>query len=383
MAHDYEDHQDDPDHDTALLSNAAASTPRAQDEAGNTRALIAQRRLAVRSIFLPYAPQDELEDALDEMLEGVPGFRDAGLPQPAVHLLADSFSGKSTGARAYVAKARQRLDSAPGSVPVVYAKLDTDGTVGSLATDILTALGEKRPNALTPDRRWSRARQALRDRKVSLLILDEFQRAGRRPTISPVIAGKILDIMDDGDCACAFLGKTEAISVFNSCPDLKNRLDTPVRIPRLRWTTDRDDFMAFADKFDEALVAADVTRFKSGLGDEETAQLLLEASNGLIGQFSRIIETAVIMITRDGNDAITRRDLEDAVQEWSIGNQRISYNPFTAPVEAASKSKRRKSSQTDDSNRPDSGSPGLEVDGYQDEATEVADSGLHSDEDDA
>ena len=38
------------------------------------------------------------------------------------------------------------------------------------------------------------------------------------------------------------------------------------------------------------------------------------------------------MITRDGNDAITQDDLRDAVQEWSIGNQRISYNPFVTSL---------------------------------------------------
>ena len=158
--------------------------------------------------------------------------------------------------------------------------------------------------------------------------LDEFHRAGRRPTISPVIAGKILDIVDDGDCACAFLGKTSAEQVFASCPDLKNRLDAPVHMPRLRWVNDSAEFMAFADAFDQALVDADITDIKSGFGDEDTAKLLLEASNGLIGQFSRIIETAVIAITRDGQQAITRQDLSDAVDDWAIANGRIGHNPF-------------------------------------------------------
>lgn len=341
-----EDRRDDPDQDALIIRDTATSANRQHDEGAVSRKLIAQRRLAVRSIFLAYEPQIELQDALDEMLEGAATLREAGLPQPAVHLLADSFSGKSTGARSYVSRVTDRCDYGPDHVPVVYAKLDTDGTVGSLATDILIALGEPRPNALTPERRWLRAREALREHEVSLLILDEFQRAGRRPTISPVIAGKILDIMDDGDCACAFLGKKNAINVFNSCPDLKNRLDAPVYMPPLRWTTDRTSFIAFADAFDSALVKAEVTRFKSGLGEEETAQLLLEASNGLIGQFSRIIETAVIMITRDGHDAITRQDLEDAVQEWAIGNDRIDYNPFIRTTEGNNRSKKHSSAGT-------------------------------------
>ena len=198
---------------------------------------------------------------------------------------------------------------------MAYVKLDTDGSVGSLATDILTALGAKRPSSLTPAKRWDRARQEIRYRKVSVVMFDEFQRAGRRPTISPIIAGKILDIMDDGDCACAFIGKPEGKSIFKWCPDLMNRLDIPVHIPRMRWQTDGEEFIEFANGFDQALVDAGITAIKSGFGDEDIAQLLMESSNGLIGQFSRIIETAVIAITRGGHDCITRHDLSNAVED--------------------------------------------------------------------
>ncbi|WP_278391271.1 TniB family NTP-binding protein [Sphingobium yanoikuyae] len=327
-----EDFREDPDHDVNQIVEAAAQPATASDRLRRLK-LLAERRLLVRGIMLPYAPQQELHDACDEALYAAEALREANLPQPMVQLLADSFSGKTAGIKAYIADVFARAEHTEGTTPVAYAKIDTDGTVGSLAADILRALGERRPTSLSPDKRWERARQAIRDHGVRLFIFDECQRAGRRPTISPVIGGKILDIMDGdgtvgGDCACVFLGKTSASNFFDACPDLKNRQDTPVLMPRLRWTTDKDDFMKFADAFDQALVDGGVTKFKSGLGDEEIAQLLLEASNGLIGQFSRIIETAVIMITRDGNDAITRTDLRDAVQDWSIGNGRIGYNPF-------------------------------------------------------
>ncbi|GAO77207.1 MULTISPECIES: TniB family NTP-binding protein [Sphingopyxis] len=339
MTYQIEDFRDDPDHDEQQIRDLAVagnlnatSLPNNRNRRKTVRQLIAERRLAVRSIRVEYGPQVELEDAFDEILDGARLLRKAKLPQPAVHLLAESFSGKSVGAISYVQKRAKCGSEHDGITPVAYCRIDTDGTIGSVAADILKALGEKRPDALAPDKRWDRARHAIRSHGVSLLIFDEFQRAGRRPTISPSIAGKILDIMDSGDCGVAFLGKRDAINVFKSCPDLMNRLDAPVQIPPLRWATDREEFVAFADAFDQALVDANITKFKSGLGEWATAQRLLEASNGLIGQFSRIVETAVIMITRDGNDAITQDDLRDAVQEWSIGNQRISYNPFVTSL---------------------------------------------------
>ncbi len=323
-----EDYRDDPDHDEDAIADTA-SRGSDKDTRSELHKLIAIRRLAVRSIHLPFAAQLDLEDALDEALCGAVELRDAGLQQAIVPILNVSFSGKSAGAKHYVRKKLASLEARSGTVPVVYTKVDTDGTVGSLAADILRGCGAKRPYSLSGEKRWDRARQAIRSKGVCLLILDEFQRTGRRPTISPVIAGKILDIVDEGDCACALLGKTEAKQVFASCDDLENRLDAPVRMPRLNWLTDSVEFMEFADAFDQALVDADITDIKSGFGDEDTAQLLLEASNGLIGQFSRIIETAVIAITREGQRIITRQDLSDAVDDWAVANRRIGYNPFS------------------------------------------------------
>jgi hypothetical protein len=334
---DIENFRDDPDHDLQhIVETAAAHIGGSSCEAVERRrlgTLIARRRLLLRGLPIPYAPQQELADALDEALCSADALREAGLPQPSVLLLADSFSGKSSGALRYVRQVIEREEHRPGTIPVAYVKLDTDGTVGSLATDILTALRQSRPNALTPDKRWDRAREAIRDCGVSLLIFDEFQRAGRRPTISPIIAGKILDIMDGdetrgGDCACAFLGKKTAANVFKSLPDMRNRLDAPVQIPKLIWGRDEVEFMAFADAYDQALVDADILAYKAGLGTSAVAQLLLESAGGLIGRFARIIETAVLAITREGVDTITRADLQDAVSDWAIGNGHIGYNPF-------------------------------------------------------
>lgn len=310
-----EDFRDDPDH--------------AANEPTGSR-LVAARRNVVRDIRVPWDPQKDFTIALDELLHTAEG--NPGRPQPGVRLLATSYSGKSTGARDYVRQVMARGEHVPGTMPVVYVKLDPEGTVGSLATDILKALGEKRPDSLTPAKRWERARRCLRDHKVMLVIFDEFQRAGRRPTISGVIAGKLLDIMDDedGSCACAFIGKTNAKSIFKNAFDLGNRLDAPVHMQPLLWTRedDREAFIKFVDAFDETLREKGATVTKSGLADPPLAELLMESSNGLIGQFSRIIETAVMNVTRRGTGIITRSDLSEAVDEWSLGNERITYNPF-------------------------------------------------------
>ena len=332
-----DDHRDDPDFDLEALNQTVSTlTGKPFDpEALSGHLLVAYRRLLVRAIRSPYAPQSEMDATFEEMRVGAPLLRVAGMPQPSVRVLAKSFTGKSVGARDYVRRTRAKLGD--GSSSAVYVKLDSDGSVASLATDILRALNEPRPEGLNAEKRWPRARKAIKDRKVDLLILDEFQRAGRRLTIHPVIASKILDILDEGDCAIAFVGKLAAKAIFKATDDLGNRLDPSVSIGRLTWTAHSEAFIKFADAFDQALVDAKIVDIKAGLGKPATAQLLLEASSGAIGQFSRIVETAVVNITRAGHATITRRDLSDAVDDWAVGNERIDYNPFrgTAPVPAA------------------------------------------------
>ncbi|MDH7971296.1 TniB family NTP-binding protein [Sphingomonas sp. AR_OL41] len=348
-----EDFRDDPDHD---------------DDTPLGSRLVARRRNVVRDIRVDWAPQREFIVALDELLYSA--IERPGGPQAGVRLLAPSYSGKSTVARRYVSEVLERGEHRTDTIPVAYAKLDPEGTVGSLATDILKALGAKRPESLTPIKRWERARRTMRDKQVRLFLFDEFQRAGRRPTVSPVIAGKLLDVMDDeeGSCACAFIGKAAAKGIFKTAGDLGNRLDAPVHMQPLVWASkaDREAFTKFADAFDEALVAGGATVVKSGLADPPVAELLMEASNGLIGQFSRIIETAVMNITRAGHTGIARGDLAIAVDEWSIGNERIDYNPFDRKVT------RGGTASTADSARDDSGDPDGIDDGDIDDDGEEA-----------
>lgn len=55
----------------------------------------------MRGVHLPFPPQQDLVDALDEVRCAASELRHAKLQQPAVVLLADNFSGKSSQLRKY------------------------------------------------------------------------------------------------------------------------------------------------------------------------------------------------------------------------------------------------------------------------------------------
>jgi len=291
---------------------------------------VAVARAAFEAIQLPYLRQDELSAALDEVR--FTGLLTKGQPQGGIGLGADTGSGRSVGARrvnAYV-EASEEFD--PKSKPIVIATIDGSGTTRSVPASILKALEVPRPETGTEPILWMRAISELQRHETQLLIVDEFNRAARRMTMSSAIATSLRDLMDQGAVPIAFLGTDEAKDLFKRNPDLGSRLDAPVSMDRLDWLIeeDRELFCGFLRGLDMEMVSHGILRAKSGLDSPEIARTLCEASNGNIRQISRIIRTAMMAVVRRDDEAVARQDLEDAVDDWSIANGCISYNPFRA-----------------------------------------------------
>ncbi|WP_426266028.1 TniB family NTP-binding protein [Sphingomonas sp. LHG3443-2] len=289
---------------------------------------VAEARAKFRAIRLPYPRQDELVAALDELR--LTGQLSKGQTQGGVRLIADTGSGKTVGAERFKAYVEAAGEHTPGSQPVVIATVDGSGTTRSIPASILKAMGVPRPEHGAEPVLWMRAFDALERHETQLLIIDEFNRAARRPTMSSAIATALRDVMDRGIVPMAFLATEEARDVFRRSPDLAGRLDAPVTMDPLDWLVeeDRDLFESFVSGLDDQLVELRILRTSSGFAIPKTAQTLCEASNGNIRQLCRIIETALAAVVRRDDPAIGIDDLADAVEDWSIANHCISYNPF-------------------------------------------------------
>jgi hypothetical protein len=291
---------------------------------------VAEARAKFRAIRLPYPRQDELVAALDELR--LTGQLSKGQTQGGVRLIADTGSGKTVGAERFKAYVEAADEHALGSQPVVIATVDGSGTTRSIPASILKAMGVPRPEHGAEPVLWMRAFDALERYETQLLIIDEFNRAARRPTMSSAIATALRDVMDRGIVPMAFLATEEARDVFKRSPDLAGRLDAPVTMDPLDWLVeeDRELFLGFVGGLDRELVDRGILRLSSGFAEEPLARLLCEASNGNLRQLCRVIETALAAVVRRDDLAIGSEDLADAVDDWSIANHCIAYNPFRA-----------------------------------------------------
>lgn len=289
---------------------------------------VARARAAFDAIELPHPRQDELVAALDELR--LTGLETKGEPQGGVRLIAATGSGKTRGAKRFQRYVEGLGNQNPGDRRVVIATVDGSGTTRSVPSSILKALEEPRPTVGTEPTLWERAIDALGHANTELLIIDEFNRAARRPTMSAAIATSLRDLMDAGIVPIAFLATEEAKDIFSRHEDLSGRLDAPVTMEPLDWLIeeDRDTFIAFLSGLDEGMVERQILRLPSGLAEPDLARTLCEAANGNLRQICRIVRTAMIAVVRRQDPAIARADLETAVDEWSIPNHHLDRNPF-------------------------------------------------------
>lgn len=308
------------------------------DEAPSMRADRAATATGIfNAIRAPHGPQNALVGGLDSIRMAALAIRaqraDTGMriPMPVVRTIAEIGVGKTVGAETVVQRCNP-TDTQDPHKPVIIATLDTTGMQISIPQAILSAL--KRPNwnhGSKPSIAWGRAFKAMREHDVQLVIFDEMNRAARRPSMGPVIGGDIMDMLVQGEAAVAFLGTLEANKVFDRVPALKDRMKSPVVMKPLDWYEDdeKEAFCDFLKDMDAAMKARGIVIECSGLHQEETAKLLWEVCRGRLRPLCLLLEEAVHLIHYDNERLIITHDvLAQAVENHSIENGIITYNPF-------------------------------------------------------
>lgn len=291
------------------------------------------------TIRVSYGPQNLLVTCLDEARLGALSIRakrqatGKRIPMPVLRTIAEMGVGKTWAGEKLVERCTP-TDLEDRRRPVLLVTLDTDGKQTSLPKGILKELGKRGWNhGNDPAGLWQRAIEAMREFDVQIVIFDEMNRAARRPTIGPVIGGDLADLLVKGDAAVAFLGTEEANKVFDRCPALKDRLKSPVVMKALDWLVDDEKatFIDFLEKMDSELKEHGLTRAPSGLGTEAMAKPLWDVCRGRLRPLCLLLEEAVTALHRanDGTVCLTPEILAQAVEDHSIPNGVVNYNPFT------------------------------------------------------
>lgn len=294
----------------------------------DARARTAEARRRFDLISVPYAPQDAAVAMLDDVRLGAIGRRPGAACGGAI-LVAPHGTGKTRTLEMLCETVNGASGVVEGGIPVLHVKLSVLGTVDSIPSQILRALGRTKPDAGKESIRWNRAMDGIVKAGVQLILIDEFNRASRRPTMSGPIAGAIRErIVDEGIAPIAIIGSAEAGSVLRSAPDLMERLDDQIDLEPMDWFHDQALFVGFVGALDAALVDDGILDAASGLGHPEIAEKLCFASGGRLRRIMKIVRVAMAAVVRRGGASITSSDLLEAVDAYASVRRFIDHNPF-------------------------------------------------------
>lgn len=251
-------------------------------------------RFMRRPKWFGYQEAEAIFLRLDDLLHHPPTHR-----MPGLQILGDSNSGKTAIGLEFLE--RHPIDPNPDGdaiiVPVVRIEVPPNPDESRIYDEILMAL--KQPfRAKDPLSEKSRqVRAILRAVSTRMLMLDEFQHVlGPRNDRRRVVMDVIKHLGNTLQIPIVVIGTSDAQVAVSKDEQLANRLH-PLWMPT--WSMDQE--------FRRLLASFEVTmplRERSRLQQRQMAALILELSEGLLGEIRDLLCTAVEQALRSGREQI-------------------------------------------------------------------------------
>ena len=171
---------------------------------------------------------------------------------------------------------------------------------------------------------------------TELLIVDEVQHLNYRNGLKNDVTDTLKGMLDAGLVPMAFLGTEDAEQMFRRNLQLNGRLLAPCDIRPLdpKREDDRRNFAQFVARLENVIVDEGILRERSDLAGARALAPLFEVSAGVVGRVSRLFQVGLEFALRRGAHRLEPCDLADAVDQWAIEQNFISYNPVRGLIDA-------------------------------------------------
>ncbi|WP_169805585.1 ATP-binding protein [Novosphingobium rosa] len=295
------------------------------EEFGNTEK-VAEKMAAFESIIVP-TPHQMQAVAQMNTIRMMSLNQAAGETRRGVRYLHPSGAGKSTCAKIITQHLIKLYGRDPERKPVLHVTLSTTGTPKSLASSILKAVGCGYSRAGEADMLLDRVREAIREFKVELLIIDELNHI-KGKSLATDAANTLKNLLTEGLVPIVLMGTSAAENVVKSNRELKMRCQPQVflRPYEPEDPLDLKHWSKLLGHIDDMMVAHEIVQIPTGL--QSLAYKLCKASNGLIGEFHGIMLAALEAALSAGYDHVSYDCLSNAIDEWAISDGTIDSNPL-------------------------------------------------------
>lgn len=221
-------------------------------------------------------------------------------------LIGPSNNGKSTIAEKFL-RQHPRQASNDGTrqvVPVMAVQMPPNATIGRFYTLLLDSLGAPVGHTHATDRRGALALNLMRKCEVRMLLIDELHNLLCGPSSKQrELLGLFRYLGNELRIPIVALGTKDAYLALRLDDQLENRFE-PVLLPN--WRADPETGRLLASF--EALLPL---RNPSGLGLRDLRNLIVDKSEGLIGEIHQLLAAATTNALMDDREHITAEDIAD------------------------------------------------------------------------
>lgn len=200
-------------------------------------------------------------------------------------------------------------------IPVLRVTVPATPTIKGLAEEILTALGDPRPDKGTVANMTKRIVTLTREVGTRMIMVDEFQHFydKEKRKVMHDVADWFKVLVDRCKIALVTAGLKTCQYVLNMNEQLAGRFMAPIYVPRFDWKDDalREEFITILGAFQNGLTQFGFPQLDS----DEMAFRFYCASGGLVGYVVKILRQAVWNALDEGKNQIMLEDLAVAYKE--------------------------------------------------------------------
>ncbi|MFB9327827.1 TniB family NTP-binding protein [Paenibacillus aurantiacus] len=293
-----------------------------------SREEIKRRVEHVKAILVHHPKFAEILDELEEMLT----LSEDSVSPEGLFLFGPTGAGKSSVTIEFTARyPRNTVVEAEREythIPVLHVRVPPRATPRMLASKVLEIMGDPFHHKGTESELTSRIHHYVRELKIRMIILDEFQHLIDAETdyVLATASNWVKTFTEEIKIAVVLCGMPESVKVFISNPQLDRRFCNKVELAPFAYGTPEEilTFRIFLKKIDELLPFLDSAQ----LADPRLADKIYYISNGVPFYVMKLLEKATYFAAKEGADKITESHLAIALTKIKQVGRPYVINPF-------------------------------------------------------
>ncbi|MGN7298274.1 TniB family NTP-binding protein [Ferdinandcohnia sp. SAFN-114] len=286
---------------------------------------VKSRREHTKSIIVSHPRYQKIMNRIEEL-----HFYSSGsLQAETLFLYGETGVGKSTVLEEYTERFQREIIDGITIVPILYNKVPVGATPKSVASSLLSSLGDPAYDKGTEISQTDRLLHFIKVCKVELIIIDEFQHLIDRDTRTVLRKASewIKKFSDDANVPIILCGMPESKRIFEHNEQLDRRFLDKEEIYGFQYITKEEqiEFRTFLKAVDEDLPFYNRTY----LADKKLSDKMFYATNGNPYYVNKILVEATAFAAKSGSDSIDENHLYEAFRRIKNSKRPFVTNPFT------------------------------------------------------